>query len=50
MNNLTNDPSQTKTIERLAKLLQERVVSASQPPPGVKQIDSESTKRTVPKN
>ena len=49
MNNLANDPAQAETIDRLAKLLQQRVDAAARPPKGVKQIDSASSSRRVPR-
>ena len=49
MRNLAEDPGHEETIDRLSQLLQQRVVAASQPPKGVKQIDSPSSKRSVPR-
>ncbi len=49
MHNLAEDSGHAETVHRLGQLLQERVETASQPPKGVNQIDSASSKRNVPR-
>jgi choline-sulfatase len=48
MNNLADDPKHAETIDRLARMLAERVRQANQPPKGVKQIDF-ANERRVPR-